>query len=219
MAVIHHIGLIPDGNRRWADKNNLDYCTAYNRSMENIAKFAILAFDEWETDSLSIYLLSKDNLKRRRDDVEAVIQAETIFISGSLLELAHRLKCRIVHAGLSDILPRQMASALQRASAETFVYGEKRMYILAGYSPIDELNACLGLHSACLFSFENLWVPELVDVVIRTAGGPCLLSNFLPLQCGYAQVYILDKYFNDCDRPDFVHIHQKASGTKMLFGQ
>ena len=217
MLKINHIGLIPDGNRRWADENSLDYSSAYNISMNNIAKF-IQYVSQIGINSLSIYMLSKENLNRKRDDIDAVLEAETRFVRTILPTLINKTKYSMIHVGDKSTLPEELRKALKDVLPQSSQLSKKRLYLLIGYNPIDEINYAISSKSS-KFKIENLWVPEKVDIVIRTAGGPTLLSNFLPLQCGYAQIYMIEKYFNDFTKEDFNSILYNASRSNMAYGK
>ncbi len=218
--MIRHIGLIPDGNRRWARANSCSYREAYAKAMRRVIEFAMLCFNA-DFFSCSIYLLSTANLLRGRDDLEAVLDAETCFLSAMLPSAIDELKCKVIHAGRSSLLPNPMHSALKGLCEQTRRFSERTLYLLVGYDPIDELNAAVELairSNEPLDTFAHFWVPERIDVVFRTAGGPFLLSNFLPLQCGYAQMYMVEKHFPDCTDNDFTEIFAKARSVKMLYG-
>src|SRR2546423_15688549 len=69
------IGLIPDGTRRWAHQNQCTYTDAYIRTMLGITNFISFMFDQ-SISSLSVYLLSKENLLRKPSDLEPVLTSE-----------------------------------------------------------------------------------------------------------------------------------------------
>ena len=218
MDNIKHIGIIPDGNRRWAIKNSLSYFSAYKKSMEHIAEVIEWVFDN-NIQSLSIYLLSKENIERTREDLDAVLEAEEFFISNTLFPLCKVYDCKVKHAGNPNILPPQMKEELEKICTHTVNYKKHKLYLLLGYNPIHEINAALKQNNSKEIQIEDLYVSEKVDIVIRTAGGVSLLSNFLPLQCGYAQIYMIEDYFNDFNREQFESVCNQARNLKMLYGK
>lgn len=219
--MFRHIGLIPDGNRRWARANSMNYPEAYIATMRRVVECVGLFFNAGFC-SCSVYLLSTGNLSRDRDDLVAVLEAETTLLSTMLPAAAEEMSCRVVHAGRASLLPMPMRGALQELQERTKSFAGRTLYLLMAYDPIDELNAAVQLskqRGEPLDIFSHAWVPERVDFLIRTAGGPPLLSNFLPLQCGYAPVYMLDGYFPDCTDHEFLEAIGRAKATKMLFGR
>ena len=63
-----------------------------------------------------------------------------------------------------------------------------------------------------------LWVPQEIDLVIRT-GGARTLSHFLPLQTGYARLVFLDQLFNDTTSEQFLDIIKDHEERRFLFGK
>ena len=183
--------------------------------MERICSF--IKYSLKTCGSLSIYLLSSDNLKRKRIDLDSVIDAEIYFCDILLAEMAKQMKIKVVHAGNKEILPLKFNSSINKIEKATKMYDSKKIYLLIGYDPFMEVNASNNGNN--VIDINKLWVPEYVDLIIRTAGGPVLMSNFLPLQSGYAQFYIIDKYFNDFNEDDFGKIIEKAKKIKMLHGK
>lgn len=216
MGTLNHVGIIPDGNRRWAVKKGLDYRTAYDISMENLLRILDSVFD-YGVSTASVYLLSKDNLKRKRDDLLAVVEAEEAFISDLLPSLCKKHDCTVHIAGSEKILPETLLNSSKKLREEFGGQGKRHLYLLLGYDPIDEINSCRIQDKT--FGIENLWVPHRVDCVIRTAGGATMLSNFLPLQSSYAQIYMLEMYFPDASPDDFCKILQTASQIEMKYGK
>lgn len=218
--MYRHIGLIPDGNRRWARRNSMKYPEAYFKSMRRVVG-CIRMFYNAGFCTCSVYLLSTANLSRYRDDLIAVLEAETILLSELLPSAIEDLRCRIIHAGRASLLPAPMRLSLEKLQEKTRHFSERTLYILMAYDPVDELNAAFELSKQGgeqLDIFSYFWVPERVDVLIRTAGGPPLLSNFLPIQCGYAQIYMIESFFPDCTDDEFLKVIDKAKATKMLYG-
>lgn len=192
-----HVGLIVDGVRRWARARDIPLLDAYTTAMERVRDF-IEYFFRNESQCLSVYLLSTDNLRRPPDELNPVFQAEADLVSDGLPPMIRRWGCKVRHAGDIHLLPESFASALLRLT--TAATGNARVLnLLIAYSPRDELVAATrtsaDLHSA-------LWVPEPVDLLIRTSGER-RLSGFLPLQCAYAELFFSRKPINDFKTADF----------------
>jgi undecaprenyl diphosphate synthase len=98
-----HVGIIPDGNRRWADKHSLTYSKSYNISMKHLGK-VIRKLLDLGVKNITVYLLSKDNLQRKRYDLDSVIQAEALFIQNELTIICKDYACRVIHAGKLEVI-------------------------------------------------------------------------------------------------------------------
>lgn len=218
MAAITHLGIIPDGNRRWAKANALDYHRAYRRTAHHLTDLIQWCFQR-EIENLSIYMLSRENLERKREDLDAVIRAEIYFLSELIHPVCMSYGARVIHAGDREILPPDMRDAIETLGLQTSRNTARTLYLLLGYHPMAEIHQAQARHPGKALALEDLSVPANVDLIIRTAGGTCMTSNFLPLQCGYAQHFLVDAYFNDMTRSQVEEILTRASATKMLYGR
>jgi undecaprenyl diphosphate synthase len=74
-CTLRHVGLIPDGGRRWAKEKEVPLLESYVKMMRVIALFVdtMMARD---VGSVTVYLLSKENLQRKTEELKPVIQAE-----------------------------------------------------------------------------------------------------------------------------------------------
>ena len=196
------IGLIPDGTRRWAHQSQCTYTDAYIRTMLGITNFISFMFDQ-SISSLSVYLLSKENLLRKPSDLEPVLTSELDLLMRMLPPVVAKFKAKVFHAGRKDLLPPNYAEALSTLCQYTADNAERRLYLLAVYNPLEELMGSFKHIGHQHIKIEDLWVPEALDLVIRT-GGEHRLSNFLPLQAGYAEYIFIEKYFNDLTEQDLL---------------
>ncbi|HSK80421.1 MAG TPA: undecaprenyl diphosphate synthase family protein [Thermoanaerobaculia bacterium] len=190
-----HVGLIPDGARRWSRQNNTDLLNAYNVTMEGLVKFVDQAF-LFGVEALSIFLLSMDNLDRHQDEIDPVTVTEERLLKERLVPIIKSHKARVVHAGRKNALPPGYASAMSSLCSASESHSNKRLYLLAAYDPVDELRDIIFSPPSGSGILEKLWVPEQVDLVIRT-GGESRLSGFLPIQSIYAELVFLPELFND----------------------
>jgi undecaprenyl diphosphate synthase len=199
--MCYAVGIIPDGNRRWAKKNNLALDVAYWITMQKIAESVDCLFDLGML-SVSIFLLSKDNLGRPNNDLLAVIGAEERFFRELLPDLKRKHNASVFHAGKQSLLPVNYNALLQRICDHQcdHLKTERSIFLCAAYDPIDEL---LDNYHLIATNPENvvsaLWVPHMIDIIIRT-GGDCRFSGFLPLQCKYAEFFFEDYLFPEITR-------------------
>ncbi|MES2644725.1 MAG: undecaprenyl diphosphate synthase family protein [Myxococcota bacterium] len=215
---IRHVGIIPDGNRRWARRVGVDYATAYRLAARNVIGFAEYLF-EAGVSATSIYCLSKQNLERPSQELEVVFEAARELAVTHLPRLRAKHRFRLVVAGVPGRVPVEVERTLTEFVAETANENDHRLYILLGYDPVEEVAAAVRGAEGRPFALGQLSVPEAVDLVIRTGGGSTPLSNFLPLQCGYAQVHVLDDYFNDLTIESLRSVLAKARTEAFALGR
>lgn len=218
-AKVGHLGIIPDGARRWAKQNNTSYDESYRVSMTKLVDIMAAAFS-CDVETQTVYMLSKENLARPLADLHAVVDAETHLIGELLPEFCERWECTVRHAGVRELLPSSFLEALDALVADAGKNaGQKtrKLYLLVAYNPWDELHHAMKTAPEPGEVGNHLWVQESVDLIIRTGYGE-LLSNFLPLQSGYAELCFLPKYFNDIEIDDVVRAIKAfpAAGQRLM---
>lgn len=216
-----HVGIIPDGNRRWAVKNHLDYDTAYWYAMRKIADCLHVLYKQGVM-AVSVYLLSKDNVRRSRSDLMSVIGAEIRFLLEVVPEFKKTFNVQVYHAGVADILPAHYLKALETVCATGNGYGEAlpKLYLCAGYDASDDLVSVFQKKPDMTAGelIEHLSVPFALDMVIRT-GGDMRISGFLPLQSKYAEYFFEPCYFPDISEERILDILEEFNNRQRRFGE
>lgn len=214
----HHLGIIPDGNRRWARQNHTSYYSSYILGLKKLVDIFELAFNN-SIDEISVYCLSKENLNRNSDDLNAAIKSQVDFINTDLAYYQKRKGVKIKGIGETILLPIEYQNAI--SEIENFG-GETNFAInlLVAYNPFYEIYHAVR-HSEINDPndlLKHLTVSRKVDLLIRTAGGKCPLSNFLPLQCGYASVFITDTFLNDLTEGEIIGIFEEFNKISPKIG-
>lgn len=194
-----HVGVIPDGLRRWADANGTTLSESYRRGAQKVVEI-LLTLRRNDVQTVSVYNLSRANLARPDAELDAVYAASIEFFSTLIPTHFDRDDCTVRLYGDRGLLPAgyiAAAEALEMATTD----GAFRINILAAYDAIDELRDAhaRALREGCdiAAAFE---IPD-VDLVIRTTPEP-LLSGFLPLQSQYAELVFLATPLNDLTTED-----------------
>ncbi|MEM4364162.1 MAG: undecaprenyl diphosphate synthase family protein, partial [Candidatus Diapherotrites archaeon] len=137
----YHLGLIPDGNRRWAISRGLDPKVGHKKGAENMEKLVDWAIEHKEIREFSVYALSEENFKRSKDELANLFN---IYYEGidKLLhsEELHKnnVKVNIIstrHTGM----PKNLLELCKQIKSETKFYGNKVMNILIGYTGQSEI--------------------------------------------------------------------------------
>jgi short-chain Z-isoprenyl diphosphate synthase len=189
-----HVGLIPDGLRRWADANGATLTDAYLRGAEKVAEI-LVALQRNDVQIVSVYNLSRANLARRDDELDAVYAASIHFFTTLIPLHFDPAACSVRLHGDRNLLPHNYLAAA-RDLENAMTGNDFRINILAAYDADDELRAAHrraereGCDIRAAFDIGD------VDMVIRTSPEP-LLSGFLPWQSQYAQLVFLTTPLND----------------------
>ncbi len=231
--IPRHVGVILDGNRRWAKASGVDDVSAGHRAgADKIAQFLAWC-DQAGVEVVTLWLLSTDNLARPAPELEQLLQ----IIEAVADDLAApRRPWRLNMVGALDLLPADTARVLKEASVRTEGRTGAMVNIAVGYGGrreiADAVRSLLYEHAGRGTSIEQL--ADLLDVdhiaehlytkgqpdpdlVIRTSGEQ-RLSGFLLWQSVHSEFYFCDAYWPDFRRVDFLRALRDYSRRHRRFG-
>lgn len=191
-ALPKHVGFIPDGNRRWAERRGLSRAAGYAAGIE--PGLALLdAATALGVEEISAYGFTKENAHRPRDQVRAFQEACVDF---ALRAAAGGAALLAVGDTNSPLFPE----ALRPFSAVRSP-GRIRFNLLVNYGWQWDLAHAVyhsGVQAGTMAMSEALGSAQVsrVDLVVRW-GGRQRLSGFLPLQCAYADFYTCEALWPD----------------------
>lgn len=198
MKIPKHIGIIPDGNRRWAESNGLTKEMGYAKGLEpGLALFELCT--DYGIEEITYYGFTMDNTKRpsvqTRAFTEACINAVKMLSSknASLLVLGNTS---------SPMFPKELLPFTTRKS-----FGSKgiKVNFLVNYGWQWDLENSRDDNSASRTNYHNSLKSRdisRIDLIIRW-GGRRRLSGFLPVQSVYADFYVIDDYWPEFKKEHF----------------
>jgi|SRR5665213_94769 len=211
-----HVGLVPDGTRRWARRTGMTLSAAYDYTLDRVVEITDRLWNEG-VQAVSIYLLSYKNLGRTAAELAPVYAAESRICRYGLAALTDAWDARVTLVGELDLVPYELSAALA-ALAERRPHGTRRLYLLAAYDPRLELLRHAGsLQHHRDNPLQALAVPEPLSLVIRTSG-VCSLSDFLPLQSSYAEIRFVAEGINDITDDQITQLLRDYSETERRRG-
>lgn len=195
-----HIAIIMDGNGRWAKKRMMPRSMGHKYGMERMIGLMEHAF-ELGVQYITVYALSTENLKRPKEELDALFN----LFRNNFKEMLERVCVRGVRLrALGDIslLPDDIVKVLRESEEKTAQYEGKGVNIAVCYGARDEIvhavNAAIEKgEKVTEESFAKLLYTQDLpnpDLIIRT-GKEVRLSNFLLYQAAYAELYFSDKMF------------------------
>jgi short-chain Z-isoprenyl diphosphate synthase len=212
-----HVGVMLDGNRRWARMRGADSAEGHRAGADNIANLLTWC-EEVGVEVVTLWLLSTDNLSRDPEELETLLG----IIEDVVAELAGTGRWRINPVGALELLPEPTVQRLRDAADATAGVDGLLVNIAVGYGGrreiADAVRALLRDHADQGTSIEEL--AEILDVehiseylytkgqpdpdlVIRTSGEQ-RISGFLMWQSAHTEFYFCEAYWPDFRRVDFL---------------
>jgi undecaprenyl diphosphate synthase len=199
-----HVGIIMDGNGRWATRRGLSRLRGHEAGVEAIRR-VVEAAPDLGVGTLTLYAFSTDNWRRPKAEVAALMALLRFYLANEVQSLVKN-GVRLTVIGRRDRLPDGIAAAIARAEAATSEGTTLNLRIAVDYSARDAiLNAAAklaGVTEPTRELFSQLVTGEAglrdVDLIIRTSGEK-RLSDFLLWEGAYAELYFTERMWPEFD--------------------
>lgn len=229
-----HVGIILDGNRRYARKHGLN--VPWFGHHKGAAKVMEVLRILWEANVkvCTLYAFSIENFERKKDEVEEIMTlAEEKFAEVVDNPDVHRHRVRIRAIGRVDLLPEKVQLAIRAAEEETREYSDHILNVAIGYSGRAELVDAVKAIGEKIESGkmtptqidENMIEEHLYtngvpdpDLIIRTSGEE-RLSGFLLWQSAYSELYFAQVYWPAVRRIDIWRALRSYGERSRRFGK
>ncbi|MHC5039899.1 MAG: polyprenyl diphosphate synthase [Planctomycetota bacterium] len=213
-----HLGVILDGNRRYALEKNMDHVWGHEKGFENVERLIRWCL-ELDIKELTLYAFSTENFHRSPEEVEALMD---------LLERAcervkkepdiHKNRVRIRTIGRTNLLPERVQNAIRRMEEATAGYDNFHLNMAISYGGraeiIDAIKGITRKVQEGTLAVENideevvsrhLYKEDMLDadMIIRTSG-EMRLSGFLMWQSAYSELYFAEAFFPGFRKVDFL---------------
>ena len=222
MSIPTHIGIIMDGNGRWAKSKGLMRVSGHKKGLEvveNIIEYSRTLGIKY----LSLYVFSTENWKRPRVEVDSLFALADKYLSR--LEKFCRDRIRIVVSGDKEGLPPKLAKKIARIEQQTKDYDSICVNLCINYGGQNEIvkavndvinnNRQVTVDSISQ-ALYNSFIPK-PDLIIRT-GGQKRLSNFLLFQSAYSELYFSDTLWPDFSSDEYYNIIAEYQKRTRSFG-
>ncbi|MEI6435336.1 MAG: polyprenyl diphosphate synthase [Bacteroidota bacterium] len=216
-AIPVHVGIIPDGGRRWAKAHSCTLREAYSQTKASLQIFVNYLIEKGALE-ISIYLSSIQNFRRNLDDLTANLDLIELALNNEIAEIAKNQNIKVIVAGNREILPKSLRVDIDSLEQLTRNNTRVRLNLLLAFDPFEEIINAMKASEIPDHFLNHLLIKTPVDLVIRSGGAP-LLSNFLPLQSAYARLCFFDKLFNDLTTGDLDVVMENFAKTKRKFGE
>ncbi len=233
-----HIGLIMDGNRRFAREQRLGTVSAgHFRGAEKLWEVLNWCYDA-RVSTVTVWSMSLDNFKRSADEVQALFDLfEEKTRELSRHDEVHRKQVRVRFLGQMELLPENLQTAIRETEAVTSGYDRYRLNIAMAYGGREEIESAFRnylLDAAALGKSLDEAADEFggasiepylytrgqpePDLILRTSG-EIRLSGFLLWQSTYSEYYFCDTHWPALRKIDLLRALRAYSGRQRRRGR
>lgn len=225
-----HIGLIMDGNRRWAKSKGLPIALGHKEGAKTLEKIVRYA-NKIGIKHITVFAFSTENWKRTKDEVKALMNLLQSYLDDySKRADSENIKVNILgtREGLSEKMIKQIDKCMERTKNNTGIefnillnYGGRLDLIQAVKNILsrvqkNEINIDDITEETISESLYTKGQPD-PDLIIRTSG-ELRLSGFLTWQSVYSELLFIEKYWPDFNEKDLDEAIEEFKRRKRNFG-
>lgn len=214
LRIPNHVGIIMDGNGRWAQKRGMIRTMGHKKAVGTLKELCLYMKD-CGVGYASLYAFSTENFKRDSKEVEFLM---SLFVESFIkeFEFIKEKNIKVVFSGRRKPLPKKVLNAMDKFVEDTKNNTSMTLNFCLNYGShaeiVDMTRKACELYKNGDISLEEIDeefiqrhmyqdLPPL-DFVIRTSG-ELRLSNFMMYQASYAEFYFPDVYFPDFTPEEF----------------
>ncbi|MFT4147904.1 MAG: polyprenyl diphosphate synthase [Micrococcaceae bacterium] len=222
-----HIGVIFDGNRRWAKAHGKEPFEGHAAGADRIFDFLSWC-QEAGVETVTLYLLSLENFSRSPEELKAL----THIIVDVVNTIAQQGNYKAIHVGSEEVLPAELHDAIVQAEKQTKNHTGLKVNLAIAYGGrqeiVDAVKRYLAGEENLQQAITHLDVEQISkntynkgetepDLIIRTSGEK-RLSGFMLWQSAYSEFYFCDVMWPDFSQKEFNDALKDFSGRKRRFG-
>ena len=228
MGIPQHLGIIIDGNRRWAKKRNLPTFFGHKKGLDNLRKISSYAFKKGVR-YLTIFAFSTENWKRDKKEVDYLMRLLKNAFSKKYIEELTKNEVKVNFIGQVKRLPKELRQKIKEVESLTernkkYVFNIALSYggradIVEAVKKIVKKRIDVKEIDEELFS-KFLWTRGMPDpdLVIRT-GDEKRVSNFLIWQMAYSELYFSKKFWPEFSKKDLDNAFLDYTRRQRRFGK
>jgi undecaprenyl diphosphate synthase len=226
--VPFHLGIIIDGNRRWAKKKGLLSFEGHRKGLNNVQKIGDFCAKK-RIKILTLYTFSTENWKRSKKEVSYLMRLLKESLNKKNIQKLHKKKIKLQIIGQRERLPKFLQKRIKEAEELTKNNKERILNLAISYGGRPEIIQAIkniikkkipaNKITEKLIN-KNLWTAGLPypDLIIRT-GGVQRLSNFLTWQSAYSELYFTKKSWPEFTEKDLDKALLDFSHRQRRFGR
>ena len=223
IKIPNHVGIILDGNGRWAKERGLKRTAGHLAGYENLLKLSKYVLKRG-TKYLSVFAFSTENFNRPQEEVDYLMD---LFIKGFKRDRGYFNKenIKVVFSGRRDRLSDKVLNAMDQMMDETKDNTLGTLNICLNYGGraeiVDAVNKIINNNEKVITeeTFKKYLYNDLpdIDFMIRTSG-EVRISNFMLWQLSYAELYFPKCYFPDFNEEEYDKALEEYTSRDRRFG-
>ena len=233
--IPEHIGIILDGNRRWARHRGLDPWKGHEEGARKVEDFLDWCGEIEKIRSITLYAFSTENFKRSQEEVIEILRLLKQYLNSLLKdERIRKNEIRIKVLGRTHVLPKEFQDLIRKVEESTAHYDRHYFNFAVAYGGrteiVDAVSSLaqdvkeekLGLEDINEKVIESyLYTAHLPkcnpEMIIRTSG-EVRLSNFLTWQGAYSELCFVDVFWPDFRKLDLFRAIRTYQKRQRRFG-
>ena len=221
---LRHVGIIADGNRRWAKENGLPKSEGHRIGFSRIEDL-VLAASDCGIDYITFYVFSTENWGRDEAEVNYLMALiEKMFVR--LAKKMVKKNIRMLVLGTKTRLSPKLVSLVEKAEKMTEECTGTTACFCFNYGGEQEIADAATIAQEVEGEItpetirKHLYHPEVpnVDMVVRTSGEE-RISGFMLWRSAYAEFYFIDKFFPEMGASDIKEILKEYENRNRRFGK
>lgn len=227
--IPYHVGLIMDGNGRWATKRGKKRSYGHLEGSKMLERVALHAIKRG-VKILSVYAFSTDNFKRSEEEVNYLMELFIKMFKTKMKKIESE-GIKVIFSGRKDPLRKDVLEAMECIVKRTQNNENGILNICLNYGGQEEIvdttkkivnaviNNEINIDDINKKTFYNYLYHDLppVDLLIRTSG-EYRISNFMPYQITYSEFYFTDVLFPDFNEKEFDNAIESYNKRDRRFG-
>ncbi len=227
LKIPQHVGIIMDGNGRWAKERGLIRSLGHKKGADNLLKLMLYIFKKG-IKYFSVYAFSKENFNRPKEEVEYLMN---LFVDmfKKKKDVFIKNKIKVLFSGEKSRLRKDVLECIEELEKETNTFNDHVFNVCLSYSGREEITYAIKKILKNIDKYDideideelvgkNLYheLPDL-DLVIRTSGEH-RISNFMLWQSSYAEYIFPKTYFPAFTTKEFDLAIEEYNSRERRFG-
>ena len=226
----NHIGLIVDGNGRWAKKRHMPRTDGHKVGSQ-VVEDMLSVVDDLGVKYFTVYAFSTENWKRSTEEVSTLMGILRTYLKDCVKKsMKNNVRCRVI--GRREELSDDIVDSIINLEEKTKNNTGLNFTIAINYGGRDEITravkkiaakvksgeiSCDDITEETISCYLDTWELPDPDLLIRSSGEQ-RLSNYLPWQLAYTEFYFTDTLWPDFNREEMIKAFEWYNKRERRFG-